>query len=145
MVNVWAEWQTCEANGTAMREVDPAKDPFVDIESQPGLLAEGLVIPQEWKGTFAENVLRFFFYLFTQCLLLRVCFSQSGCGCDTGRRSGVSAADRGGGRVAQRTGQHGGVLCRDVHPVGVRAAAGPHERGTQPLRQEWQHRCVPWA
>lgn len=61
MVNVWAEWQTCEANGTAMREVDPAKDPFVDIESQPGLLAEGLVIPQEWKGTSAENVLQFFF------------------------------------------------------------------------------------
>eukprot|EP00667_Euglena_gracilis_P001967 EG_transcript_1967 len=50
MVNVWAEWQTCEANGTAMREVDPAKDPFVDIESQ--LIGEADV----WLNALANMV-----------------------------------------------------------------------------------------
>jgi|Transcript_2891 hypothetical protein len=34
MVNVWSEWQKCEARGETMRDLEPAEDPFVDIESQ---------------------------------------------------------------------------------------------------------------
>eukprot|EP00668_Euglena_longa_P002240 GGOE01002586.1.p1 GENE.GGOE01002586.1~~GGOE01002586.1.p1 ORF type:complete len:941 (-),score=309.77 GGOE01002586.1:82-2904(-) len=50
MVNVWAEWQACEASGTTMRELDPATDPFIDMESQ--LIGEADV----WLNALANMV-----------------------------------------------------------------------------------------